>query len=295
MRTSVAISGILVLVAGLASAGAVSANSAPHSSRPGNRQVELVGEGVVSTGRNETFPMEDPVDGDLWFSVYERGFNDQTIMVARRQGAGWGTPEVAPFSGTWGDRAPRFAPDGSELYFTSNRPVDGKGEPGDMNIWRVERSGDGWGDPSLVEPPVSSPAPDIHVAVTPRGFWVPSSRDGTLGRSDIFRVDRQSREVVHLPGPVNDEHSQPDLWVSPDETWMILVVTDHPSGHGGDDLYLSRFGEAWSVPENLGPEINSPEYEYGPSLSRDGEWLYFTSHRAGSADVYRVPVDALPR
>ena len=39
--------------------------------------------------------------------------------------------------------------------------------------------------------------------------------------------------------------------------------------------------------------MNSKEYEYGPSLSPDGRTLYFTSHRRGSADVYRVSVSAL--
>ncbi|MCH9014226.1 MAG: PD40 domain-containing protein [Gemmatimonadetes bacterium] len=28
--------------------------------------------------------------------------------------------------------------------------------------------------------------------------------------------------------------------------------------------------------------MNSSEYEYGPTLSGDGRYLYFTSHRAGS-------------
>jgi Tol biopolymer transport system component len=95
--------------------------------------------------------------------------------------------------------------------------------------------------------------------------------------------------LLHLPTPVNDENSQPDLWVSPDESWMILVITDHPSGFGGDDLYLSRWdGSVWSTPSNLGPGVNSEEYEYGPTISADGQYLYFTSHRGESADVYRV-------
>jgi|GEM_PF-2953443 len=49
---------------------------------------------------NQTFPAIDPVTGDLWFSVYEDSFDDQTIMVARKEEAGWAAPEVAPFSGT---------------------------------------------------------------------------------------------------------------------------------------------------------------------------------------------------
>jgi hypothetical protein len=256
--------------------------------------VELVGDGTISTGRNETFPAEDPVDGDLWFSVYEDGFDAQTIMVARRTASGWATPVTAPFSGRWGDRAPRFSPDGRTLYFTSNRPVDADADAaGDMNIWRAQRTTDGWDAPEIVPPGVNSGARDIHAAVTDRAVWVASNRDGGFGRSDLFRVPGGG-EAEHLPAPLNDAYSQPDLWVSPDEAWMVLVITDHPSGYGGDDLYVSRReAGGWTIPRNLGPGINSEEYEYGPSLSKDGRYLYFTSHRRGSADIYRVPVEPL--
>jgi Tol biopolymer transport system component len=255
--------------------------------------VELVGPGVISTEGNETFPAEDPVDASLWFSIYEDSFGAQTIVRSTRTASGWGEPKIAPFSGEWGDRAPRFSPDGSILYFTSNRPRPGATAPGAMNIWVVERSSDGWGDPTFVAAPVSTFASDIHAALTDTAVWLASNRAGGYGRSDIYRIGTDGT-ATHLPAPINDELSQPDLWVSRDESWMILVITDHPDGYGGDDLYLSRFdGASWSEPANLGPVINSAEYEYGPTVSADGTHLYFTSHRGGSADVYRIPVSAI--
>ena len=65
--------------------------------------VERVQPGVISSAANENFPMIDPLDGSLWFSRYERGFNDQTIWRAPLQGETWGAPEVVPFSGEWGN------------------------------------------------------------------------------------------------------------------------------------------------------------------------------------------------
>jgi Tol biopolymer transport system component len=255
--------------------------------------VELVGQGVISTERNETFPAENPVDDSLWFSVYDDSFDAQTIMLARRTERGWAAPEVAPFSGEWGDRAPRFSMDGTILYFSSNRPRTPNGSPADMNIWQVHRAGDSWGKPELMGSPLNSDAEDFHTSTTNQAIWLASNREGGRGRSDIYRVG-ENGGVEHLAAPINDENSQPDLWVSPDESWMILAITDRPGGYGGDDLYLSRFdGESWSVPTNLGPEINSAEYEYGPTVSADGEYLYFTSHRRGSADVYRVLLETL--
>jgi Tol biopolymer transport system component len=46
---------------------------------------------------------------------------------------------------------------------------------------------------------------------------------------------------------------------------------------------------------HLPAPINSDKYEYGPSISPDGQWLFLTSARAGTADIYRMPVSVLKR
>lgn len=275
------------------------ADGANHvsDSLPVDAGVEVIGAGVISTpSRNEVFPAEDPVTGDLWFSAYDDDFNGQTVMVSRRAPSGWSEPEVAPFSGHWGDRAPRFSPDGQALYFTSNRPGTLGEDADDQNIWRVDRTANGWSEPTLLPAPVNSSWNDMHVVVTERTFWIPSRRDGGFGNSDIYRLARSGGPVIErLPAPVNDSLSQPDLWVSQDDTWMILVITDHPDGFGGDDLFVSRWdGTRWSASRNLGPIVNSDQYEYGPSVSQDGRYLFFNSLRGGTEDIYRIALSALP-
>ncbi|GAB5536080.1 MAG: hypothetical protein Rubg2KO_23290 [Rubricoccaceae bacterium] len=282
---------VLALVAMSLAACQPSASEPPVSSDSSVANavgVERVGVEGLPASLNLTFPSIDPVTGDVWFSVYDDSFDDQAVMRAERMDTGWGIPDTVGFSGQWGDRAPRFSPDGSSLYITSNRPREEGGEAGDMNVWMLERTDDGWGDPALVLGAVNSPEQDIHASPTDLAVWVASNRESSLGRSDIYRIGMDG-EVEHIADPINDEGSQPDLWVSPDESWMILVMTDHADGFGGDDLYLvERTGEGWAVPVNLGPEVNSEEYEYGPSLSPDGQLLYFTSHRDGESRVYRV-------
>jgi len=259
------------------------------------QQPEIVAPGVISLeGRNETFPAIDPVDGSLWFSVYTDGFDRQTIMRAQRRGSSWSPGEVVGFSGTWGDRAPRFSPDGRRLYFTSNRPAGAGQAATGFNIWVVERiGGGGWATPRLAPGVNADDGHTIHSSATTGAIYAASNRPGGSGRSDIYRVGHDGA-VEHLPRAINDENSQPDLWVSPDERWMILVVTDRPGGEGGDDLHVSyRRPDGWTAPANLGPGINSPEYEYGPTVSPDGRHLYFTSHVRGSADLYRVELATL--
>jgi len=260
---------------------------------------EIVQQGVISTDKHETFPAVDPTDGSLWFSLYTDNFDRQVIMRAARGRSGWETPAVVSFSGkAWGDRAPRFSPDGRRLYISSNRPTTSGGSVGTFHLWVLERTGREWSEPKLLPSPVNSTAADRHSSETRAGhLYFSSTRPGGAGRSDIYRAKRSAdgwAPVEHLPAPINDQMSQPDLLVSPDGRWMLLVVTDHPQGLGGDDLFLSRFENgSWSAPKHLPAPINSNVYEYGPSLSRDGQTLYFTSHRRGSADIYRVSVSAL--
>ncbi len=254
---------------------------------------EILGAGVISTEKNQTFPAIDPVTGELWFSEYEDDFDLQTIRLSHLDDGVWQTPIVAPFSGDWSDRAPRFSPDGSSILFTSNRPRPGSETIGDMNIWHVDRDSDGWSEPEFVEGPVNSVGNDIHASQSATGTWLASNREGSLGRSDLYRIGDDG-SIVHPAQPLNDEHSQPDLWVSVDETWMILAITDRSDGFGGDDLYVStRQGNEWSNPVNLGPGVNTPEYEYGPTVSPDQRFLYYTSHRAGPSHVYRVPLSVV--
>ncbi|HEU0012936.1 MAG TPA: hypothetical protein VFQ45_04595 [Longimicrobium sp.] len=257
----------------------------------------------VPDGTVMNFPAIDPVDGSLWFSIYRgEDFNRQTLVRAPYQEGWWGipVPVILTRDDRWGARAPRFSPDGQRLYFTSNRPRSASDTVPNWNIWSAERRGTWWGDLVSLPAPVNTDATEIHAAATAAGdLFVPSRRGGSLGLTDIWLVRRRGDGwdvPLHLPAPINDERSQPDLWVAPDGSWMVLVVTDHPQGLGGDDLFISRFvNGAWSTPVHLPAPINGPGYEYGPSVSPDGRMLYFNSERDGGVAIYRVPVSALSR
>jgi len=64
----------------------------------------------------------------------------------------------------------------------------------------------------------------------------------------------------------------------------MYVVSDRPGGYGGYDVWVLKRTSAegdWGPPENLGPAVNSPSYEYPCSVSADGLTLYFQSDRPG--------------
>jgi tetratricopeptide (TPR) repeat protein len=70
---------------------------------------------------------------------------------------------------------------------------------------------------------------------------------------------------------------------------VFIFSSNLPGGYGGTDLYISfKKDNSWSLPENLGPGINSAGNEYYPFLTEKGD-LYFTSDGhigMGGYDLY---------
>lgn len=274
------------------SAEAAAGDAAPGVSAPPSAPEVFAPGAISSEDANETWITFSPNGREAVFSRYADDFGEQTLYISALGEEGWSAARQAPFSGRWSDRAAYSAPDG-RLFFSSTRPL-GAGEDGDRwRIWVVRRTAGSWGEPEPLPEVVNAPG-GYHPAVAADGtvYWASSERAGGLGRSDIYAAsaaDGGYGEARHLDPPVNSATSEPDLYIDPDQRFMVLVVTERDGGYGGDDLWLSRRTAAgWTEPVNLGEPVNSAEYEYGPYLS--GDWLYFTSHRSGQADIYRVPI-----
>jgi hypothetical protein len=83
------------------------------------------------------------------------------IAVTRLEDGAWTELEIAPFSDVGLNMDPFVHPDGSKLYFTSTRPLDGataaaEEEAGPRsNFWVVDREGDGWSEPKPIGPPIN--------------------------------------------------------------------------------------------------------------------------------------------
>lgn len=296
-----------------------------------NTEPQLFAEGVVSTGDNE-FSISFTPDGEMVFwsiSAPDRIKHPLVILMARRDGDAWGMPEVASFSGgLFSDADPFVVPDGKALIYMSRRPVSGDTPMERFDLWVVERNGEGWGEPRNVGPPVNTADDELFPTTTADGTLYYSSGyegdtidRGGRGGADLYRArwvgDRYSAPE-NLGDLINTEHSESNVYVAPDESFIVFA-SNRPGGLGGQDLYVSHNRDgAWTQPRNLGEFVNSPNDEYAPALSADGVRLYFTSRRPlfgpiapetrlnymtlverirgpgnGNADVYWVSADVL--
>ncbi len=77
----------------------------------------------------------------------------------------------------------------------------------------------------------------------------------------------------------NNEASQS---ISADGKTLYYTICYRQDSYGGCDIYFSeRNGDSWAAPKNLGNKINTSAWDTQPSLSADGNKLYFVSNRSG--------------
>jgi hypothetical protein len=247
---------------------------------PPGLEPQVFAPGVVTlANRDEWTGVFTPDGQEFYFSVSNPGWSGYRLMMARQQEGAWTAPVVLPFSGQYIDLWPHLSPDGHQLFFTSSRPEQ---TWLDTNVWMCERQGSGWSDP--VKLGLNHVGRDYAGTCTADGtHYFGSRRNGGMS---IFRstpVDGEYTYVEMLPYPINiasgyNQHP----YVAPDESYLIFC-----SDRGATwDLYISyrNADDSWQEPINLGPSINSPDSEWLPSLSPDGQYLFFSRSTGSTSD-----------
>ncbi len=89
-------------------------------------------------------------------------------------------------------------------------------------------------------------------------------------------------EPVSISANINSLGNEGAGSISGDGRRLVFTGCNRLDGYGSCDLYISqKVGDVWEKPRNLGININSAYRERQPSLSADGQTLYFISERAG--------------
>jgi len=186
----------------------------------------------------------------------------------------------------------------NKYYFSSNRSGshgglrNSKGYKDEIygkysaDMYAVELSAGNWTPVSAFHPILNGPKNDLIEGFNPDGsvMYFLKSQDGKTGQmyADTFSIDKDPDAFPkQFESPVIAELGDKDMQVFNNNT--LLFTSKRSGGYGGYDLYVSvkRDGE-WSVPTNLGPEINSQYDDVSPFLSKSGTKLYFSTDRIES-------------
>ncbi len=203
------------------------------------------------------------------------------------------------------DQAAKLSPEAYqklvvEVYSGMNgRPVPNPERSGfNQDIWVA--SGDSTGFYDLSHPgwPLNNAFPNSMATITPdpNAFYVINqfAPSGEISRG--FSIIRRTTDSLGwsqpVPVTIKDYYtitSDVNLTMSFDGQVLILAAARSDSREM--DLYACfREGEnQWSVPQHLGPVINSERRELTPFLSEDNSTLFFASNRSstlGGNDIF---------
>ncbi len=120
-----------------------------------------------------------------------------------------------------------------------------------------------------------------------------TKRDKVTSDEDIvvsYYRNEEWQPAESVSPKINSPLNEGACSVSSDGRRMIFTSCDKRDSYGSCDLYITnKIGDHWTQPKTLGKPINSKYWESQPSLSADGQTLYFSSNRPnghGGRDIY---------
>ncbi|MDP4150931.1 MAG: hypothetical protein Q8927_06255 [Bacteroidota bacterium] len=237
-----------------------------------------------------------PSGSELFYTI--QAVRGQVSMILRMyySGGAWHGPEMAPFSGRYGDLEPAYSSGGDTLYFASNRPLR-EGDPmKDFDIWMVRNEHGKWGEPVRLDTVVNSVKDEFYPSVARNGnlYFTREMKDGK-GREDIAVSEWKNGRYLppySLPEAINSDKYEFNAFVDPDEQFLLFSSFGRSDELGGGDLYVSfkdRRGQ-WMQAVHLDSTINSNGIDFCPYVSPDKKYLFFTSGKMRSEPPFAKPL-----
>jgi len=218
---------------------------------------------------------------------YSPAANDICVSTRESIGGAWSAPTPLPNppnTPELREGGPCPTADGLTLYYQ----VMAGGGPRD--IWFVTRPDltSPWQDPTPLPANINTEYSDYCPTISADGlmFFLSSDRPGGYGGTDIYVCTRASTDApwsdpVNLGETVNTSADEGPNSVSCDGRTLYLN-SNRPGGYGESDIYCTTYvGGEWTTPVNIGPVVNSSNWDGNAYMTTDGTELFFSSDRAG--------------
>jgi hypothetical protein len=186
--------------------------------------------------------------------------------------------------------------DGLSFYFISSRA----GGVGGRDIWVASRAttDDDWGEPVNLGPIINTPAGEWGVSISydDLSLYFDTRQSGTTNAVNDLWVAKRATTDDDWGNPVSlgpTVNSGADDYVpSISADGLALYFTSGPGrgGYGNYDLWVTMretTDDPWGEPVNLGPTVNSSDYDLDPGISSDGRTLFFTrGYGVGQTEIW---------
>ncbi len=186
----------------------------------------------------------------LYFSAeyLHLGFGRYDIYSVTKSDSGWTNPiNLGPnVNSDWWESAPSISPDGSALYFCSNRP----GGYGGIDIYVSYKNKNGyWGKAvnlgSTINTAGDEQTPFIHA--DNNSLYFASNGWPGYGGSDLFvahkKLDGTWSKPINLGAPINTKDNEASIAISSNGV-DGYIASDRPDSRGNLDIYKINLPEA---------------------------------------------------
>lgn len=242
----------------------------------------------VNSQSDDYAPVINTRSNAFFFTSYRdtdsRGEADLYLSRIERTGLTAAVNAGFPYNTKGNDGAISFSADGTIAVFATDGREDGLG---DTDLYVVRYSGDAIVDITNLGPLVNSEYWDSQPTLTADGmtlFFV-SNRPGGFGGTDIWTTTQDGwgkwSAAQVLATSVNTESEERCPFISPDGSALYFSSDGFP-GYGGMDIWMStRSDIGWSLPQNLGSDINSVANDMFFHSAEEEHRFYFASDREG--------------
>ena len=164
--------------------------------------------------------------------------------------------DIRPFehNGKFNTGHPTFSPDGTRMYFASDRD----GGFGGMDLWYSDLINGSWSEPVNMGRDVNTPGNEVYPAWHDfRLFYASDRRDMGYGGLDLYYISLLNRpfKPINLRTPINTAYD--DFSVHFTRGTSGFLASNRIGGAGGDDIFAMHY-----VPEQL--PIDTVEFKIMP-------------------------------
>ncbi len=228
----------------------------------------------------------DVINDDIWYATL-----GTTNKWTRAENVG------APLNNNGHNFLTAISPDGNTALLGNVYEPDGKMSSG-LSIAR--RSREGWDFPQklvIQDYYNNNKFSEFHLGADGKTIVMTVQRQDSYGGKDLYvsfaMPDGTWTAPKNMGSAVNSAATEMSPFLAADGK-TLYFSSDGFSGYGNKDMYMSRRLDGswtkWSQPQNLGPVINSANWDAYYSVPASGEYAYFSSENnsMGKTDIYRI-------
>jgi hypothetical protein len=249
--------------------------------------------GKVSTENMFEFGAVFSNDQSEFFYGVEINGKAETRMMKFENGK-WSEPIQLLVHNIYSYNDPFLTPDNKKLFFISDRPLEDNGPKKDYDIWYIERDGDKWSSPRNAGENINTNKNEYYISFAKSGkmYFSSNGKDGKENY-DIYSSELKDGEFqpsINLGPNVNTNEYEADVYVAPDESYLVFAA-NRQGGLGSGDLHVSFRTKdgTWTPAKSLGNIINTETDDFCPYVTPDGKYLFYASR----GDVYWVEMSVV--